>query len=44
MAMVGVIQVGNPANLEDAKKESEKLSKTFVMNKDRLAKALEQVK
>ncbi|RJG05689.1 pseudoazurin [Noviherbaspirillum cavernae] len=44
MGMAGVIQVGKPTNLDDAKKESEKLSKTFVMNKDRLTKALEQVK
>jgi len=44
MAMAGVIQVGKAGNLEDARKESEKLSKTFVMNKDRLAKALDQVK
>lgn len=44
MAMAGVIQVGNPTNLDAAKAESEKLSKTFVMNKDRLTKALAQVK
>lgn len=44
MAMVGVIQVGKAANLDEAKKESEKLSKTFVMNKDRLANLLGQVK
>jgi hypothetical protein len=44
MAMAGVIQVGKAGNLEDARKESEKLSKTFVMNKDRLAKTLDQVK
>lgn len=44
MAMAGVIQVGKASNLEDARTESEKLSKSFVMNKDRLAKALDQVK
>lgn len=44
MAMAGVIQVGAPTNLEEARKESEKLSKTFVMNKDRLQKAFAQVK
>jgi pseudoazurin len=44
MAMAGVIQVGKAANLEEAKKEAESLSKTFVMNKDRLSKALAQVK
>ncbi|WP_233575797.1 pseudoazurin [Noviherbaspirillum saxi] len=42
MAMAGVIQVGKATNLDDAKKESDKLAKTFVMNKDRLAKALAQ--
>lgn len=44
MAMAGVIQVGKPVNLVDAKKQSSELAKGFVMNKDRLAKALEQVK
>lgn len=44
MAMAGVIQVGKATNLEEARKESEAISKTFVMNKDRLSKALEQVK
>ncbi|MDQ9170153.1 pseudoazurin [Oxalobacteraceae bacterium R-40] len=44
MAMAGVIQVGKATNLEEAKKEAESLSKTFVMNKDRLSKALAQVK
>lgn len=44
MAMAGVIQVGKPVNLADAKKQSAKLAKSFVMNKDRLAKALDQVK
>jgi pseudoazurin len=44
MAMVGVIQVGKATNLDEAKKESEKLAKSFVMNKDRLAKSLGQVK
>lgn len=44
MGMAGVIQVGKATNLEAAKKESEALSKTFVMNKDRLTKAFEQVK
>ncbi|MFC7517321.1 pseudoazurin [Herbaspirillum sp. GCM10030257] len=43
MAMAGVIQVGKATNLDEAKKESDKLAKTFVMNKDRLAKALAQV-
>lgn len=44
MAMAGVIQVGAPTNLEEVRKESEQLSKSFVMNKDRLQKALSQVK
>ena len=44
MAMAGVIQVGKPVNLADAKKQSAELAKGFVMNKDRLAKALDQVK
>lgn len=44
MAMAGVIQVGKPVNLVEAKKQSAELAKGFVMNKDRLAKALDQVK
>lgn len=44
MAMTGVVQVGKPVNLDDAKKEADKLSSSFVMNKDRLAKLMEQVK
>lgn len=44
MAMVGVIQVGKPVNLDDAKKEAAAYSKTLIMNKDRLAKYIDQVK
>lgn len=44
MAMAGVIQVGKPVNLAEAKKQSTELSKGFVINKDRLAKLLDQVK
>lgn len=44
MAMVGVIQVGAPKNLDDAKKGAAGLAKSFVMNKDRLDKYLAQVK
>lgn len=44
MAMTGVIQVGKAGNLDQARKEADKLSKSFVMNKDRLAKLMEQVK
>lgn len=43
MAMLGVIQVGKATNLEEAKKESEAISKTFVMNKDRLSNVIGQV-
>lgn len=44
MAMVGVVQVGdNKANLDDVKKTADTLKSTFVMNKDRLDKYLEQV-
>lgn len=44
MGMAGVIQVGKPVNLAEAKGEAETLSKSFVMNKDRLAGYLAQVK
>lgn len=44
MAMVGVIQVGKPVNLDDAKKEAAAYSKTLAMNKDRLSKYIDQVK
>jgi pseudoazurin len=44
MAMAGVIQVGKPVNLADAKKGADALSKSFVMNKDRLDKYLAQAK
>lgn len=44
MAMAGVIQVGKASNLDSAKKEADKLSKSFVMNKDRLARLMDQVK
>ena len=44
MAMAGVIQVGKATNLSDARKEADKISGSFVMNKDRLAKLIEQVK
>lgn len=44
MAMVGVIQVGKPVNLADAQKQADGLSKSFVMNKDRLSTYLGQVK
>ena len=44
MAMVGVIQVGKATNLADAQKQADSLSKSFVLNKDRLAKYMVQVK
>lgn len=44
MGMAGVIQVGKPVNLADAKAQAETLSKSFVMNKDRLAGYMAQVK
>jgi len=44
MAMAGVIQVGKPVNLADAQKQSDTMSKGFVMNKDRLSKYIAQVK
>jgi pseudoazurin len=44
MAMAGVIQVGKPINLAEAQKQADSLSKSFVMNKDRLSKAMAQVK
>ncbi len=44
MAMAGVIQVGKATNLDDARKQADTLSKSFVMNKDRLAKYMAQVK
>lgn len=44
MAMAGVIQVGNAANLPEAKKAAEELSGKFAMSKDRLGKYMAQVK
>jgi pseudoazurin len=44
MAMAGVIQVGKASNLGDAQKQADLLTKGFVMNKDRLAKYMAQVK
>lgn len=43
MGMVGVIQVGKPANLEEARKIAAEESASMAMNKDRFAKALGQV-
>ena len=43
MGMVGVIQVGKAVNLEEARKKASEVSATFVLNKDRFTKALDQV-
>ena len=44
MGMVGVVQVGNPVNMEEARKKVAEESAKIRMNKDRFTKALEQVK
>ncbi len=44
MGMVGVVQVGNPVNMEEARKKVAEESAKMRMNKDRFTKALEQVK
>ncbi|MEQ8799346.1 MAG: pseudoazurin [Salinisphaeraceae bacterium] len=44
LAMVGVIQVGEPGNLDTAKKKAEEMAATFATNKDRLNGYLSQVK
>lgn len=44
MGMVGVVQVGNAANLEEAKGKAAEESTKMRMNKDRFSKALAQVK
>ena len=43
MGMTGVIQVGKPSNLDDAKQKVAETSAKFVMNKDRFTKALAKV-
>lgn len=44
MAMIGVIQVGAPSNLEEVKKSAHEMSAKFAMNKERVGKYLGQVK
>ncbi len=44
MGMVGVVQVGKAANLEEARKKATEESSTMALNKTRFAKALDQVK
>ena len=43
MGMVGVVQVGKPINLEEARKKAAEESSAMAMNKSRFAKALDQV-
>lgn len=43
MGMVGVVQVGNAVNLEEARKKASEESATMVLGKDRFAKALSKV-
>ena len=43
MSMVGIIQVGEAYNLDEAKKFAQSYKKTLVMNKDRLDKYFEKV-
>ncbi|MGC2047134.1 MAG: plastocyanin/azurin family copper-binding protein [Gallionella sp.] len=43
MGMVGVVQVGKAVNLDEARKKAAEESSSMVMNKDRFAKALDQV-
>ena len=44
MGMVGVVQVGEAVNLEEARKKAAETSAKMIMNKDRFTKVLEQVK
>ena len=44
MGMVGVVQVGKAANLEEARKKATEESAAMALNKTRFAKALDQVK
>lgn len=43
MGMVGVVQVGKAVNLEEARKKASEESAAMLLNKDRFAKALDQV-
>ena len=43
MGMAGVVLVGNPVNLQEAKAAAETESSKFVLNKDRFEKALAQI-
>lgn len=44
LGMVGVIQVGSPANLAEAQQAAEQFKGSIAMNKERLDKYLGQVK
>jgi pseudoazurin len=44
MGMVGLVQVGNAVNLEEARKRVADESAAMAMNKDRFTKAIEKVK
>lgn len=44
MGMVGVIQAGNPVDLEAARQVAAQEASKFVMNKDRFEKELAQIK
>ena len=43
MAMVGVIKVGAPINLEEVREKAESQKKLFVMNKERLSGYLSEL-
>jgi hypothetical protein len=43
MAMVGVIKVGAPTNLEQIKEKAESQKQLFVMNKERLSGYLSEL-
>ena len=44
MGMVGVVQVGKPVNLAEARKVAQQESAKFVLNKDRFDKELARIK
>ena len=43
MGMVGIVQVGNAANLDEARKKVAEESAAMLMNKDRFTKAFDKV-
>jgi hypothetical protein len=43
MAMIGVIQVGDPINMEEIKKASQDYRSKFVMNAERIDNYLNQL-